>query len=173
MDPYPRELEADLVSRDGAPIRIRPIRPDDGPGLMAFHEALSSGTVYFRFFRPHPHLSDAEVERFTQVDYRDRLALVIEDQGAMVAVGRFERISGTDEAEVAFVVADEWQHRGLGTILLHRLAEAAAARGIGRFTADTLADNSAMIGVFRDAGFDVHFTRDSGTVRVTFPIGPC
>lgn len=176
MGVYPQHLEVDVVSRDGTTLRLRPIRPDDADALVAFHDALSSATVYFRFFRPHPHLSAAEVERFTNVDYKERLALVLEDGARLVAVGRFERLAGTDEAEVAFVVADDWQHRGLGTLLLHHLAGAAARGGIRRFTAETLADNSAMIAVFRDAGYEVTFSQESGTVHVSFPIpevAPC
>jgi GNAT superfamily N-acetyltransferase len=90
----------------------------------------------------------------------------------LVAVGRYERISETEEAEVAFVVADEFQHHGIGTILLDHLADAALSNGINTFTAQTLADNQDMLDVFMKSGFGVTSTREHGTVSVRFPIEP-
>jgi RimJ/RimL family protein N-acetyltransferase len=150
--------------------RVRPIRRDDADALVAFHDRLSRQSQYLRFFTVHPHLSPAEVQRFTRVDYHDRLALVVEANGELIAVGRYDRIDGTSEAEVAFVVADSYQRHGLGTLLLRRLAEAAAARGITRFVAETLPENQLMHAVFRESGFDVRSVFGDGVVRVTFPI---
>ena len=167
---YPAELEGDVVTGVG-PVRVRPIRPDDGPGLVAFHEGLSPQSQYLRFFHAHPHLSVGEVERFTHVDYDRRLALVLELGGALIAVGRYDRLSD-DEAEVAFVVADQYQSHGLGALLLQRLADAARARGLTRFVAETLPGNQRMLGVFRESGFGARSTFEGDVVRVTFPIVP-
>jgi GNAT superfamily N-acetyltransferase len=168
---YPHELERDVAGDGGLHYHLRPIRPDDAPRLVAFHRQLSPHSVYMRFFTFHPTLSDAEVARFTNVDYVDRLALVAMVGDRMVAVGRFDRAPGETEAEVAFVVADEFQHHGIGTLLLDELARAAKDRGVETFRADTLAENSAMLDVFRHAGFPVTSSIEYGTVTLRFPIG--
>lgn len=137
---------------------------------MTFHDHLSDETIYRRFFGIHPHLSPAEVERFTTVDYRDRLALVAEIDGRLAAVARYDRFPGTDRAEVAFVVADAYQQHGLGTLLLARLTDAARQRGIAVFEAATLGRNQLMREVFRHAGFRCEERNLDGVIEVTFPI---
>jgi RimJ/RimL family protein N-acetyltransferase len=149
---------------------VRPITPADGPGLAAFHDALSDRSVYLRFFHPHPHLTPHEVTHFTTVDYRDRLALVAELEGAIVAVGRYDRAPGTDEAEVAFVVADGLQRRGIATALLAALARAGRRLGIGELTAEVLTENAPMLHVFRAAGFPMTTHVSFGTVHVSMDI---
>lgn len=171
-DRYPFELVCEVETMAGTSVHIRPIRPDDGTRLTEFHEHLSPQSVYRRFFFMHPRLSLAETERFTHVDYVDRLALVAEQEDRLVAVGRYERIPGTTEAEVAFVVADEFQHQGVGTILLERLASAALKNGIEVFIAETLSENHDMLEVFIRSGFHVTSTTEYGTVSVRFPIQP-
>lgn len=167
---YPADLESDGQMRDGELIRLRPIRPDDSRLLREFHERLSDHSIYRRYFFLHPRLSSAEVEHLINLDYVDRLAFVVEDGGRLVAVGRYERLPGTKDAEVAFVVADNYQHRGLGSLLLQRLAGAARDRGIETFKAETLAENRDMIDVFMSSGFPVSTTTEWGTVYIRFPI---
>lgn len=169
---YPVDLEVDERLRDGSTVRFRPIRPEDGDALVEFHEGLSVQSVYRRFFFVHPHLSTLEVERFTHVDYVDRLAFAVFDDGRMVGIGRYERLPGTTEAEVAFVVTDDHQHLGMGTLLLDHLADAAIGHGIDRFTAQTLAENRDMLGLFLSSGFPVRTTSSGGTVTLQFPIQP-
>ncbi len=169
---YPAELERDVVSTGDLHYRVRPIRPDDAERLVAFHNHLSPHSCYLRFFTFHPTLSVKEVERFTCVDYVDRLALVAEVDGTLIAVARFDRHEGTAEAEVAFVVADEYQHHGIGSLLLDQLVLAARERGITTFLADTLPQNKTMLGVFLHAGFEVQTTTDWGTVYLRFDIKP-
>jgi GNAT superfamily N-acetyltransferase len=168
---YPSELEVDALAADGTVVRIRPIRPDDALALVEFHGRLSPETVYLRFFSAHPRLSPREVTRFTVVDYLDRLALVVEADNTLVAIGRYDATGRDGEAEVAFVVADLYHHLGLGTLLLEHLADAARTRGIRSFVADTLAQNGPMLQMFRAAGFRVACHHDDlDLVRVTFPI---
>lgn len=169
---FPAELECDVQTLDGVIVHMRPIRPDDGTRLMKFHEGLSSESVYRRFFYVHRRLSSAEIERFTHVDYVERLALVVVDGERLVAVGRYERLPETSEAEVAFVVADEFQHHGIGTLLLKHLADAAVTRGITTFVAQTLTENRDMLDVFMKSGFTVTTSSDYGTVRLRFSIEP-
>ena len=167
---YRAELEVDEHLRDGSRVRFRPIRPTDGDALVDFHDGLSSQSIYRRFFFVHPHLTDAEVERFTRVDYVDRLAFSVFDGDSMVAVGRYERIPGTVEAEVAFVVTDDHQHLGIGTLLLDHLADVARSHGVEVFVAQTLSDNRDMLGVFLASGFPVTTSTSAGTVTLRFPI---
>jgi RimJ/RimL family protein N-acetyltransferase len=170
---YRADWESDVALLDGSTAHIRPIRPSDAESLIAFHEGLSPETVRLRFFSPHPHLQMAEVEHFTQVDYHDRVALVAFSDGALVGVGRYERLPGTSSAEVAFVVADQYQGRGLGTVLLEMLAAAGRSCQLDRFFAEVLAGNHRMLEVFRHTGFPEDVTFDEGVMRVTLSIKLC
>jgi GNAT superfamily N-acetyltransferase len=170
--PYPTELTSDITSGDGTKLHVRAIRPDDASGLIRFHESLSADSVYKRYFFAHPTLSELEVERFTCVDNVDRLALVVEHGEMLVAVARYERTPHTNEAEIAFVIADQYQGHGIGSLLLERLADAARTRGIKRFLAYTLSENTMMLEVFKESGFSLTTTREGETVILRFPIEP-
>jgi GNAT superfamily N-acetyltransferase len=161
-----------VVIRGGRVVQLRPIRPDDDARLVEFHNRLSPLSVYRRYFFAHPHLTEAEVQRLTRVDYTGRLALVVLDGDRLEGVGRYERIPGTSDAEVAFVVADDCQHQGIATALLDHLADAARGHGIASFVAETLADNRDMLGVFMHSGFPLTTRTEYGTVSVRFRIGP-
>jgi RimJ/RimL family protein N-acetyltransferase len=159
------------VLADGTVVEIRPIRADDVPLLVEFHEGLSVETSYRRFFGVHPHLNPGEAEHFCCVDSLDRFALVGVVKKEIVAVARLEGLQPAETAEVAFVVADRYQHRGLGPILVQRLAAAARARGVTKFVAETLADNRAMLRLLPAAGFEVNISREDGYVTLTCAIG--
>ena len=167
---YPSELESEAISPGQFRIRVRPIRPQDASALVRFHIHLSDRSCYLRFFSFHPHLLPKEIERFTQVDYRDRLALVAEHDGQIVAVARYDRLQEPSEAEVAFVVADECQHHGIGSLLLDELAAAARERGVTTFLADTLEENRTMLGVFNHSGFPITTHDEYGTISLRFSI---
>ena len=169
---YPEELERDVMTTTGLSLHLRPIRPSDADPLVAFHQRLSPGAVYRRYFSWHPELSAKEVNRYTNVDYVERLALIVTDGDDLVAVGRYDRIPATHDAEVAFLVADQYQHQGIGLMLLHNLAGAARARGITSFSAETQADNRNMVNVFRESGFHVRSTIDAEVLNVRFSIEP-
>jgi acetyl coenzyme A synthetase (ADP forming)-like protein len=169
---YPAHWASDAVLTDGGTVHLRPITPGDADALRQFHQSLSLETTYFRFFSPHPELSDDEVTQFTHVDYDRRVAIVAELGGDIVAVGRYEGLDDSRTAEVAFVVTDAHQGRGLGTLLLEQLAAAARERGINRFVAETLPNNRRMIQVFRDAGFEVLQRWEEGAVSVELAIEP-
>jgi len=169
---YPEHWETDAVLADGGTVHLRPITPADADGLVEFHAGLSDRTIYFRFFSPRPRLTPREVQRFTTVDHVDRVALVALLDDRLIAVARYDRVPGTGEAEVAFVVADEHQGRGIGTLLLEHLAAAARERGLTRFFAETLPDNRPMQAVFKQAGWEAKSRWDDGVVRVEFPIEP-
>ncbi|MEV0681580.1 GNAT family N-acetyltransferase [Actinosynnema sp. NPDC050436] len=174
MDPYdyPRHWEADVVLSDGGTVHLRPITPDDAEKLLAFHGRLSERTRYFRYFGPYPRMPQRDVERFSTVDHADRVAFTALLGDDIVAVGRYDRLGGGGSAEVAFVVEDGHQGRGLGSILLEHLAAAARERGLSRFTAEVLAENGQMVRVFRDAGYSVSRAFEEGVLHLEFDIDP-
>jgi acyl-CoA synthetase (NDP forming)/GNAT superfamily N-acetyltransferase len=165
-----------VVLTDGATVHVRPIAPVDGPAIQALHSRLSDETIYYRFFSPLPHLSDALLDRLVHVDYDRRFALIAELGNYIVAVARYERLPPQPDhpadAEVAFLVEDSHQGRGLGTILLEHMAAVAKEAGVQRFVAETLPDNARMLSVFHEAGFEDEQAFAQGVVRVVFPIEP-
>ena len=167
----PAHWEADVAVRDGRTVRIRPITPDDGERLAAFHRSLSDETVYMRFFAPYPELTERDVHRFTHVDHDDRVALVATVGGQLVGVGRYDRIDPRD-AEVAFVIRDDHQGRGLGSVLLEHLAAAARERGVRRFVAEVLPTNRRMLATFEEAGYHPSHHVEDGVVSLSFDIRP-
>lgn len=171
MQSYPNQWEADVVLTDGGTAHLRPITTDDGDLLRAFHDRLSPETIYYRFFAPYPKLSSRDVERFTNVDYENRVALIATISDVMVAVVRYDKV-GPDEAEVAFVVEDAHQGRGLASVLLEHIAAAAMERGVQRFIADVLPENRRMINVFREAGYTAQQSFDEGVIRLTLDLEP-
>lgn len=168
---YPTEWEADVLLADGGVARLRPIRPDDAALLVEFYDRVSPESKYLRFFAPYPRLSQKDVARFTQVDYIDRVALIITLGEQMIGVGRYDRIEN-DQAEVAFLVEDAHQGRGIAQLLLEHLADAARERGITKFVAEVLPQNRRMAQVFADAGYRVHKGYDDGVLLVEFAILP-
>jgi GNAT superfamily N-acetyltransferase len=167
-----RPVPGDVELSDGTVVHIREIRPADAEALVVFHSGLSAESIVHRYFGPHPRLSEAEVTRFTTVDGVDRYAVVALDGERIVGVARYEREPGSPEAEVAFLVADEYQGKRLGSIFFEDLAAAARSNGISRFVAETLAENARMIGVFRDSGYRRHYDRFAEVVQVVLDIGP-
>lgn len=171
---YPREWEADVVLRDGSVAHVRPIRPDDAERIHRFHAAQSEESIYLRFFAPIKRLSDRDVRRFTHVDYVERVALVATVADDIIGIGRYDRLGGRDatSAEVAFNVADSFQGRGVGSVMLEHLAAIGAENGVAEFVADVLPQNRKMIQVFTEAGYDVSRNFDDGVISVRFEIEP-
>lgn len=160
----------EVVLRDGTRVEVRPMHRTDAGRLVRFHRTLSPETTRLRFFTFHPELSPRELDRFTHVDHRDREALVAVVDDEIVAVARYDRQPDGASAEVAFVVADGWQGRGLGTALFRALVERARAVGIDRFVADTLADNRRMLKVFHHAGLPIAQRFEDGLVQLTMEL---
>ena len=154
----PTHWEADVLLRDGRAAHIRPIRSEDREVFVEFYARVSDQSKYYRFFSPMPRLSDRDVDRFTNVDHVNRVALVLTLQDRIIAVGRYDVIR-PGEAEVAFLVEDQHQGRGIGQLLLEHLAQAGRERGVERFVAEVLPDNARMIQTFRDAGYRVGSVR--------------
>jgi acetyltransferase len=171
---YPRELERTIRLRDGARVQIRPIRADDAGRLIQLYDRLSLDSRYHRFFGAMRRLPPDWARILATVDYRRRLALVAEDDGPqapqVIGVARYEPADDGKGVEVAFVVDDAWQNRGLGTVLFNDLLRAAEARGIRNFRAYVLGDNTRMLDLI------ARFTRverrriDTGVVEIEFAL---
>jgi L-amino acid N-acyltransferase YncA len=164
-------FEKKVELRDGTLMRMRRIVPDDARRLMALYERLSLDTRYHRFFSSMRRLPPDWARFLATVDHRTRLALVVEapdDPDAVIAVARYEPAGAPDTVEVAFVVQDGWQDRGLGTVLFQELLRAAAANGVRRFRAWVLADNRRMLDLIARYGRIEQRTIEQGVVELTF-----
>ena len=167
---YPEEWEQDAVLREGGTVHIRPIVPADAEALQDFVGNMSSESSYFRFFRVKRELQPDELKAYTELDYRHDMAFVAVVEGNLIGVGRYNAVpSDPTSAEIAFSVADEYQGKGVGTLLVFRIAAYARAVGVERFRAYLLADNHAMMRVFRNAGFPLKRAIDEGVYTVDIP----
>lgn len=174
-EPYPKEWETSVVLSDGSTANVRPIRSGDAGLLDDFHRRQSQESVYFRFFRYRPELSDKELAYFTTIDYDKRMAFVALIGDRIVAVARYETWNspnhpGQHVGEVAFFTDDEFHGKGLATLLLEYLAAAARRNGMDRFTATVLPANYNMLRVFRSAGFEVSTRFEDGAIEVDLGI---
>jgi acyl-CoA synthetase (NDP forming)/GNAT superfamily N-acetyltransferase len=171
MNPIDR-WAADVVLADGGVVHVRQIQRDDADRIVAMHGRLSPESVRYRYFAPKQTLSPSEVESAVSVDHNQRETLVAVLGDDIIAVGSYDRMPGTDAAEVAFVVDDAHQGRGLASVLLEHLAAIAAERGIRRFEADVLAENYRMVRIFLDSGYQATRSIEEGVIHLVFPIEP-
>ncbi|WP_435866559.1 bifunctional acetate--CoA ligase family protein/GNAT family N-acetyltransferase [Streptomyces yangpuensis] len=177
---YPAHWEADVVLRDGGTARIRPITTEDAGRLVSFYEQVSDESKYYRFFAPYPRLSDRDVHRFTHHDYVDRVGLAATVGEEFIGTVRYDRIgpdgrpasAPADEAEVAFLVQDAHQGRGVASALLEHIGAVARERGIRRFAAEVLPANTKMIKVFTDVGYQQKRSFEDGSVHLTLDLEP-
>ena len=161
--PYPRQYIGTHPMGDGEEITIRPIRPEDEPKLVTFHERLSERSVYLRYanlMKLEQRVAHNRLARICFIDYDREMALVAErpveeDDDQIIGVGRLTKQPGRNEAEFAMLVIDEFQGEGIGTELLRRLVEVGETEGLDRITADILQQNHAMQRVCEKLGFDL------------------
>jgi len=169
---FPEHLVSDVVLRDGSTVRIRPARPSDETSVEDYLIGLSPETRRLRFWSQAIDVR-ALARKIVDIDFADRLTLLVlqgGDEGRMIGGSQYIRAEG-GRAEVSISVTDEFQGRGIGSILLGQLAQAAADHGITTFVADVLPENHAMIKVFRSSGFQVSIRATPGAIEVEFPIG--
>jgi GNAT superfamily N-acetyltransferase len=169
----PRTIEL----KEGTKVHVRPIAAEDEPLLHEAVAAMSERTVYLRFFSPIKRMSDALAHRLAVVDYRERFALVATVhrpggpvQDRIVGVARYDRAPGTDLAEVAVAVIDEFQRRGLGSVLLAELARVARAQGILMFQLIVLPENREMLGLLRKMGWIHQAKVVGGLYEISFEL---
>lgn len=172
--PYPTQYVAQWTMKDGTGVTIRPIRPEDEPLMIQFHQTLSEESVYFRYFHLIKLSQRVAHERLTRmcfIDYDREMALLAEYQNPqtqtreILAIGRLSKLHGTNEAEFAMLVSDRFQYRGLGTELLRRLLQVGRDEQLQRVSAEILAENRAMQRVCEKLGFQIHRTADVSVVK--------
>jgi ribosomal protein S18 acetylase RimI-like enzyme/predicted CoA-binding protein len=161
----------DVILRDGSTLRLRAPAAEDAEALVEFFSGLSDHTRYLRF-HGFPALGPKLVEPVLEPDWQERGALVGSLDGSIVALANWVRLRDPHAAEIAFAVGDENQGRGIGTRLLEQLAGRAAEAGIEEFVAEVLQENTAMLGVFREAGFTISRAAEGGEVEIRLTIAP-
>ena len=163
-------LVRDVLLRDGLTLRLQAPTPADFEDIREFFDGLSAEALYMRF---HGGVrTDVAARAAVQAGGVDRVTLIARHDGRVVAVAGFDGLREPRAAEVAFVVADDFQRRGAGTRMLEQLAAIAADRGIRRFDAEVMFSNHAMLGVFEGAGFAVRRQVSYGEVTVSLDITP-
>jgi RimJ/RimL family protein N-acetyltransferase len=164
---------ASELLRDGRPVTIRALRPDDESGLTEAVEGLSAASLHRRFFAVKRNFSDREKSFFLHVDFVNHVALVAEiadgSTTRIVGGGRYI-VTSPGSAEVAFAIVDELQGQGLGTLLMRHLLTLARAGGLNTLVAEVLAENAAMLKVFAKSGLELQTKRDAGVVNVRMQI---
>jgi RimJ/RimL family protein N-acetyltransferase len=160
--------------RDGAPIEIRSLRPEDEADMLAALEQTSTQSLQRRFFMMKRHFSEKERAFFMDIDFKNHVAIVAlaEETGGKVIVGGGRYIVfEPGRAEMAFIVIDTWQGRGVGSILMRRLVKIARDdAGLRELTAEVLPENAAMIKVFKKFGFSPAPRRDPQTVHLVLKL---
>jgi acetyltransferase len=171
--PYPKQYVRPGKMKNGEDIMVRPIRPEDEPLLIKLHQALSDRSVYLRYFQPLKLSQRTAHERLTRIcfiDYDREMALVAEHQKAdgdpeIIAIGRLSRVRDSEEAEMAVLVDDRFQHQGLGTELYRRLIEVARDEHITQVVSTILSENRDMQIICRKLGFQLEADLEDGTVQ--------
>ncbi len=169
VHPYPTELVGSLVLPDGTEVTVRPIRPEDAELEREFVQNLSRESRFFRFMETLNELSTPLLVRLTQIDYDREMALIAVQnelgREQQLGVARYTLNPDGESCEFAIAVADDWQHRGLGSRLLARLMETAAARGIRRIEGEVLANNHKMLKFMRKMGFRISTHPEDYTIK--------
>jgi acetyltransferase len=171
--PYPEKYVKEWTMRNGERVMIRPIRPEDEPQLIDFHKKLSERTVYLRYFQPLKLSQRTAHERLTRIcfiDYDREMALVVERKKAdgapeVIAVGRLSKQHGRNEAELAALVMDEYQGKGLGTELYRRLLDVAKDERIEKVVSTMLGENREMRRVCEKLGFAITEEMEENMVK--------
>jgi acetyltransferase len=156
---YPQEWIEQIVLQDGTSVTIRPIRPEDAPKLQSAFKRLSTQSVYYRFLQVFSQLTDQQARDFSNLDYHQRMALVAETheagESSLIGVARYAMLPGDEPglAESAVVVIDEYQKRGLGSLLLRRLVRYARSHDVQTFLATVHVSNAQIMRFVKRSGF--------------------
>jgi len=171
---YPAELERHETLRDGTEIFFRPVKPTDEPALSEMLYSLSSESVRTRYFTHTKTFPHRDVQKITNIDYRNDLAIVgcVPGPGGeeIVAIAQYFLDPKTHSAEVAFIVRDDWQQKGMGTFLLDYLTRIAKQRGVRRFYAKVLPSNTPMLTIFQNSGYEVNMTFDGEAYNIHYDL---
>jgi acyl-CoA synthetase (NDP forming)/RimJ/RimL family protein N-acetyltransferase len=169
---YPASWEFDGLLADGEAVLVRPVRPSDAKALVGLHVHPQPGAPP-RIYATHPALMANEMAHFATVDYRDRMAFVVLTGDRLVAFASFDRLIAHESvAQIAFVVDDSFQHRGIATLLFESLAAYAHSMGVERFLAEVLEQNTHMLNILTTTGLHLTSVNHGGTVRIEIDLRP-
>jgi RimJ/RimL family protein N-acetyltransferase len=174
-----RNYAATETLKDGAPVTVRAIRRDDRNKILGAFKDLDRESIYTRFFAYKSDLTDAELERMTEVDFDHVVALVVttrtEDGERIIGGGRYFSDCaphGRRSAELAFMTDDDCRRRGIASLILRHLVRIGRQQGVVRFEADVLAQNQAMLAVFRRSGLSMEQRHEGSVIHVTLSLEP-
>jgi acyl-CoA hydrolase/RimJ/RimL family protein N-acetyltransferase len=171
---YPQELEKSETLKDGTQIFFRPVKPTDEPALSEMLYSLSPASIRTRYMSQTMRFPHKDVQKLTNIDYQQNLAIVGTVPGVsqeeIVAIAQYFLDPKTLSAEVAFVVQDEWQQKGMGSLLLQYLTQIATRRGVKRFYAKVLPVNKAMLAVFYNSGYQVNTEFDGEVYNISYDL---
>ena len=158
METYPSRYEAWVTLRDETKVFLRPVKTTDGPLLLKLFKKLSPSSVYLRFLSPMHNLPENLVYQFTHIDYKKDFGLValmnIGNSNTIIGVGRYAYYPEREQPELAVVVRDDWQGKGLGSILLMRVINIGRENGFSRFGATIDPENQTIVNIFKRSGYD-------------------
>ena len=174
ISPYPSHYERDAVTRNGLPLQIRPIKPEDAELFIDLFATLSPSSVYFRFFQHIKELSPATVAMLTQTDYDRHMALVALDRSSraekMLGVARIIADPDITRCEFSIMIGDQWHGQGIGALLLYYLLEVAKQQGVESLWGLVLPENTGMLHLGRKIGFQARFDRDEGAYKLNIDL---
>ena len=175
INPATYEETADL--KNGQKVRIRAIRPTDKGLVLEMFRNLEPESIYTRFFHAKKLLTDGDLKMITEVDFDKVVAFMVtvgpEDNETMIGGGRYsciENEGACQNAELAFIVEEDYHGQGIASMLLQRLAEIARTRGVARFEAEVLAQNRSMLKVFKRSGLPVKENYEGDSIHVVMPL---
>lgn len=167
---YPAQYESNITLKDGSVVSLRPIKATDGYLLIDLVEKLSTNSKYLRFLRPIDSLPENLLYQLTHVNYRSGFALVgtisEDDKEQIIAVARYAYSSEDNNTELAVIVRDDWQHRGLGKSLLEKIVDIGKEHGISRYIALISPQNKIIITTLINLGYKVNCSMRSGIFHV-------
>lgn len=170
---YPEELERGVDLRDGSRVFLRPLKMTDEALVRDLFYKLSPRSIHYRFFQMLKAMPHARLQDLLRVDYQADMALVVlttaTTEGEMIGIAHYRNVQHTNFADAAFLVRDDWQGKGVGTLLMRSLAEVARQNGIAGFTGDVLSDNHGMVRVFHKCGYPVASELEDGVYHLRIP----
>ncbi len=174
ISPYPSHYEIDTVARNGLPLKIRPIKPEDAELFIELFGTLSPSSVYFRFFQHVRELSPATVAMLTQTDYDRHMALVALDRSTkaekMLGVARIIADPDITHCEFSIMIGDQWHGQGIGAMLLYYLLKVAKQQGVESLWGIVLPENTGMLRLGKKIGFQARFDREEGAYRLNIDL---
>ncbi|NVM55680.1 MAG: GNAT family N-acetyltransferase [Candidatus Helarchaeota archaeon] len=165
-DPGVQKYRTTFITKDGIEVLYRPIRPDDDDKILEFYYSLSRETIYFRFFSGRKNVPISRIRRYTHIDYEKNFAMVVEYQDTIIGIGHYIITENLETAEMAVVMDDNWQQKGIGTHFLRYLISIAKERGIKHLTATVLLENYKILKTIEKLGFKFSKKLEEGDLLV-------